>query len=760
MTTTDAQNPTTRPDLLPKELPEALQTALKTRLRDLANALPIEHREAFENAIPPDFALGSDVQSSNPSFEIVSSAKRALRRNFERFPLSTSLAQMFEPWSEYRVAHDRLLAWLVFASLSLMKLGGEHQDAVARSLADCRLLAQIKSQNVLLRHFKSEILSIEDLIQALNRVKHDPNGTQITARHADSIRVVVEYFRNSSPAIIRERGSKSSHHYFSRSVQLKSDDAFQDDQPRMEEVVTAISEVEIQAWRDDDSGAGSTLIRATPTGDGREKRIAALQRDRSRGFVNALAIRRHRLPAHWDHLTPFELSEAVRITIERMTPGVHQNWRDYLGVALVIALGRAPHLVIEMLTPGPTSPQASKIVLGSDGRYLLEHETDIPLRKNIGANERQIINNAQVELVRISLPEFFQKPINALYPDSDDPIILPDTDAVIAELSVNLARPISLLRLSRALNDQVTINTQDSSVAGLIVGRSVKNLPCLYYTSHSILDIQRAYDEAIGQIFKISLTSASSSDAKVGTQNRYPRHAVQELYKVIRGQVKNARESLWPEQVEFHNLYTLFTYLLLLLATGHRPVRNAFESCKDFELNKGYVYIGDKHNRLGPNFRIVPLAPTVSRQVQYWMRHLGYLSQKWRIAQPMIAQAALDALEGAGKPSTFLFFIDRRADEDKSSEQYVPIALTPSNVRDRLQNIWPVKDNWTRHFLRTELSRKLPDEILDSFMGHDTIGAEPLIRESALALSDFQALRDAIETLLDDLDVGAAHGLQ
>ena len=750
---------TVRPDLLPDEISDELKHVLRRRLLALAESLPDEDRNAFRRRIPEHLALPVVASVMAPTFSEVARARIALRGRFERYPLAAALAQMLEETSPYRPAHDRLLAWTTYASLSLLQQNLKFQDAISRGLADCRLLAQLKSEQELLLTVSPDIYETRGLVQALVAMKSHVRATPNSDRHADAIRVVIDYFQKNVAPIKRLRGAAMTRHYISQSVSEPTTGGHLEDDPIVEEVVTAITEVVTSDWREDDSGEASTLVRAKPTGGFREKRIEAIQRSRAQGFVNALAIRGHRLPSHWDHATDHEIREAIRVARERMHPGSCDNWQDYLGVMLVIALGRPPDAIRGIFSPKARTKYSGYLVSAWKGRWSLEFKPDIPVRKKIGEAERSVFRPGAAEHVQIFLPELLTAPLSALYPMIGEPEVMPDPAAVTSELSKGLARPVSLLRLSRVLRDRLEVKVEDNSLAGLLVGRSVKNLTSLYYTAHQIQHLQEPYDQVMGELFGGDQRMKVASSEEVGTPNRYLRGAVRALYEQTNTALARARTALWPAQVEFHNLFTLYTYLVLSLATGHRPVRNPFENVKDFDLVRGVVYIGDKHNKAGPNFRIVPLAPTAALQVEAWQRHLTYISECWRLTQPDVAHAAQRALKGEGDPSTFLFFIDPDVEANGEVEIFRPVSIAPSDLQERLKNIWPVKENWARHHMRTQLARKLPDELLDAFMGHGAIGGEPLIRESGLAMGDLAALRDAVEAVLKDMWVEATDGL-
>ena len=748
-----------RPDLLPEQFPLELGLALKRRLLALAEMLPAEDRVAFRTRIPAHLALPSTASVLAPLPAEVGAAKVALRGVFEKFPLAASLAEMLDGKSPHRHPHDRLLAWVIYASFSLLEKSQQYQDAISRALADSRLLAGRAEERGLLLCFTSDVTNTSAVVEALTQMKSDRAASRISNRHVDAVRVVIEYFQNDVSPITRVHGPAYQKHYLSRSMLAQRAETVDEDQPVVEEIVTVVSQTDIREWRDDDSGEASTLVRSKPIGSHRERKIFAIQRSRARGYVNSLALRGHRLPSHWDQATSHEIREVIRISRARMEPGSCENWRDYLGVILIIALGRPPDALIKILSPDIESESLGHLDGGYRGRWTYEFKPGVPRRKRIGDPERKVLRTEGAETVQIFLPEFLTRALCALCLQVGGPAAMPNPGAITSELSKGLSRPVSLLRLSKVLRDRLESEIDDSSLAGLVVGRSAKNLASLYYTAHRLETLQNAYDSVIGKLFGIDQERQLTSQAEIGTRNRYRRGAVRALYKSSKDKIETSRNAHWPTQVRFHNFYALYTYLLLSLATGHRPVRNPFESIRDFDLKRGFVYLGDKANKVGPNFRILPLAPTAARQVEAWRRHLTFIGDQWTFTQPKVSEAAQRAVRGEGDPSIFLFFIDADMEAGNEVDRFQAVPFTPTDVLARLQEIWPVKENWGRHEMRTRLARKLPDELLDAFMGHNAIEAEPFIRESGLAMADFAGLRDAIESVLREMWVDAVNGL-
>jgi hypothetical protein len=85
--------------------------------------------------------------------------------------------------------------------------------------------------------------------------------------------------------------------------------------------------------------------------------------------------------------------------------------------------------------------------------------------------------------------------------------------------------------------------------------------------------------------------------------------------------------------------------------------------------------------------------------------------------------------------------------------------LKPRHIKQRLAELWPIDDNWTRHFLRTELGEAgLDNEQLELLHGHGDFGQEPFAKFSAHSLGSLRAIAQAVQELLDELDIKPLEG--
>ena len=190
-----------------------------------------------------------------------------------------------------------------------------------------------------------------------------------------------------------------------------------------------------------------------------------------------------------------------------------------------------------------------------------------------------------------------------------------------------------------------------------------------------------------------------------------------------------------------HNHFAVFTYLLLSLGTGARPVHQPFETLQDFCDRTDMYVIRDKDVGRKPSPRYVRLPPFAVSQLRHYLDYLSRLMM--HLVHPRQRDYVESALNGL---VPFLFLLP---DGDKN-----PRPLKPKDVSKLTEKFLPFEANWPRHLLRTALvDRDVGDDLIQAFMGHGEWGREPFSRYSALALADLGLLADEVEAIANDLEI-------
>ncbi len=186
-----------------------------------------------------------------------------------------------------------------------------------------------------------------------------------------------------------------------------------------------------------------------------------------------------------------------------------------------------------------------------------------------------------------------------------------------------------------------------------------------------------------------------------------------------------------------HDRYAVYTYLLLSLATGLRPVESPFATFDHFCDETKMYYVRDKDTGGIPSPRFVPVAQFAVTQLNHYRDYLptleGYLYA--------MSGSQRDYIRGVWKNvNPFLFTLD--------GPRTKPTPLSPRRISKILNDFLPFDLNWTRHVLRTELShRGVRDDVIQAFMGHGKAGQEPFSRYSALTVADLAEVSRVVDEI-------------
>ena len=198
---------------------------------------------------------------------------------------------------------------------------------------------------------------------------------------------------------------------------------------------------------------------------------------------------------------------------------------------------------------------------------------------------------------------------------------------------------------------------------------------------------------------------------------------------------------------EFHNLYTIYTLLLLNLATGHRPVKNPYETANIFDFNAGTMFLCDKESRSTLAARVLVLPELALKQMKKYLSHLAQISLSFSNLSPEKELQITEAIIGK---SPLFFFI--------YNDKITPVI--PKNLQEELLSIFPIALNWHRHYMRTILRKhNVSGQIVDLWMGHSGIGNTDMSKFSGLSMSDLRDVANIINThLVDDLAIETLDG--
>jgi len=423
------------------------------------------------------------------------------------------------------------------------------------------------------------------------------------------------------------------------------------------------------------------------------------------------------------------------------------RWRNSLVILLSLVFGR-PVWLIKSLKPRPFGPNRKpKEVcwVKIEEKWCLYDKIQIP-REHLPDHIEDNVTN-QLFAHRESLGCLLPVPQElAGYLDQ----YLADTTEVAWHLPENEGqtlrgfsclkhRQVTLTKIATHLLLSLRHAGVDSVIQGHICGTSADQTPALFYsqvTPNAVISCFNSYLESLGfETEPVAPVDGVLGSLLVPRSERIHRH-----FQEMRAEIQSLDANEYRDVYNHHNLLTLYTYLVLCLATGHRPVIEPFEYLRDFDLEAGFVWICDKVVRTNHSSRVVPLCQTSLTQMLRYIDHLRCLKEKLMPSN----STRVHFIEGVLASRQPLFFLFTNSD---------PQSLSPQVLKHKENFIGPLPQNWQRHQLRSTFTGNAWDESINAFMGHALIGVGPLSCTSGYSFAHLKAIGHQVQSMMDELGI-------
>lgn len=170
--------------------------------------------------------------------------------------------------------------------------------------------------------------------------------------------------------------------------------------------------------------------------------------------------------------------------------------------------------------------------------------------------------------------------------------------------------------------------------------------------------------------------------------------------------------------IAHHNALTTYVVVVLLAATGARPVNSPFEAPNHFDWSAGALYIEDKVSSKLHAGRIVPIPDSVGSLVQNcYMPHLARLAQLISQIDPVLSDVLAGLSKGLSNERLPLFFLLGT----EPTLRWFEVSEASLGALDIFS--WPLPWNLMRHRLPTTLKRAGANhECINAITGHGENG--------------------------------------
>lgn len=347
----------------------------------------------------------------------------------------------------------------------------------------------------------------------------------------------------------------------------------------------------------------------------------------------------------------------------------------------------------------------------------------------------------------LRLPRIFNKTIPSLH---------------MVDQYLNTAK--KLLRLFNRTNQiHLTISKIASYLETYLLNKGISNLlihlltepnpnhqVALYYTHTSTKTLEKIHRDYIQHLQTYSanfqlMVETSDNYFFIGSKVIHCESAISSYFYSLKRITRENIDKYHRKDIALHNAFSLYTYLVLSISSGYRPVTNTLGYISDINLDIGIYFISDKDRGDKVEGRVNYLGKTALQQLQHYLDfcRFQYLSHQQK--NPQLANHYQQVLS-AEIP---LIFFRTKDSILKPSPSILTKQLSAHNIRLPL--------NWGRHYIRSLLAENnFADSVIHAWMGHDDdAGQIPFSLYSSICCEDLRKVADFIDLHIEQLGVEA-----
>jgi hypothetical protein len=484
-----------------------------------------------------------------------------------------------------------------------------------------------------------------------------------------------------------------------------------------------------------------------PPSDGLVETSDALWHGRAKAIAHNIVRREHFLPCATDFVTLPEGAAIFRNLIETLEnlAGSEAESEAAFEVLLVLLLGRT-RSQISAFQSASFDDRIQNWSNNAD-EVALSIALDLP-DKNITKLDQDFLLPLPAHALLLQFPDHIQKGVRALIVSQSNLFRTDEAFYVALKVATQvIGRPITEAMLARFLPAYFAADSTDKALSGWILGDRLRDKPMLSYARYPISAYQAKFESAARALGQASVQlTEPDRESELGTALVPAPESLTALFFAMRQDINSLTKEINPDYIAVHNNLTIYVVTLLMLATGHRPVRDPFDCIASFDVEHGICFISDKEIRGSNSARWVFLPQIARDQLTAYLEHLDRLSVLGASDQHPIGNRAGDALNGRRT----LFFLFRGLDEFR---------VSPATLLEEMKDVWALQANWPRHTLRALILKGFEPEIIDAIMGHDGDGVGHLSADSGIAWASLKGAAEHINQFFVRHEMEVAHGL-
>lgn len=308
---------------------------------------------------------------------------------------------------------------------------------------------------------------------------------------------------------------------------------------------------------------------------------------------------------------------------------------------------------------------------------------------------------------------------------------------------VGVDRRFTLAKMQHFLTQRILHQTQDPAIAAIITLRSLQQLTPAHYTTLSQHTLGKIYQDTVTdlldelkdaglelnqKIIQSSRRSVSDSvylGSKLCPDTSRLAHIVTQLKEALQ-----ATPTTLSEKIVYQNIYTWYTSLFTMFATGYRAVIDPFLAFEEIDTLSMTAVICDKSGSSRSMARRIPVDLALYDHLSLYEKHRNRALD-------------LSMLFGELNPPEFFMF----------DQENLPVEVRPKTLTDVYPKTYPYPINANRRYIRTRfVEMGVPTTVTDAFMGHWVQSRAPHHQFSSTnPVRLIEDAREGISALLSEL---------
>lgn len=573
--------------------------------------------------------------------------------------------------------------------------------------------------------FEADVWTLEEKLESTRKSYTDEQQSRPVS-HIHTL--IKDYICHCHPESSKNKEKKTENRRSLRTISIPSSAGIGDDEYDYEELIPApkkdiltVAEREVEG----DQAIGSKYIRSILHEKKVRPKSIFLQVKQSKTITNRLAMREMRLPCDWGTLTSYE----VEMVLNHCWAQALDSSLEDLFIVLMLLLGRNPARLIGAFQ---NSESGDGDIIGiHKGRASLYHKMNLP-NPRVEGESSQLLLNPDNKLLLI-LPDDLIPHIEKINSQPKEVFEnLPNQiNKRLSSLNSKMGTRLSSARVSGDLNSRLRKRCNDTADIALICGHAPLQCVSLFYYSPKSAQLNTLHKQDNLRLFKRAdimpiYPADEFSDSRIGSKLFVREHLIEFLFKDQAQRIDQKRKHAKADITNFHNEFVLYTYQILTLATGHRPVRAPFQFRTDIDLDRKTIWISDKEVRSALAARTLVLSEVACEQICLYDQHLSVLHHLLSLENYRHIDFVGEALTGE---APYLFWLSKQKPKELSATILKPEML----VR------WPIALNWQRHYLRNSLkARVVTGDQINVWLGHERFGEEAMGPWSGFSYADMQ----------------------